>query len=215
MNKSQKAASDLRVMEMQGFSGFSWKAAAVKKAESICSRIDKRKGEGARLTIELGRDLCELKAMCQHGEFIPAVEVRLGMSYRSAKYAMSAFETFGNLNPGSGLENIDGHALRLLAAKNTDDLVVEKALEVAANGGRVTEVLVKGWKNETQKPKAKKIETIEGDYAVINEIEEHYEFFKRLPREVLVTELANLINDTGISIREIERLLSNPIQEVA
>jgi hypothetical protein len=216
MDKEQKASSDRRVMETHGFFGFNWKAAAIKKADAICARIDKRKAEGTRQLLEIGRDLGELRAMCQRGEFIPAVEVRLGMNRSTALKAIQAYERFGNADRCPHLENFDSTAVRLLSAKSTDELVFNRALEVASSGERVTEVLVKDWISQLRKPERKPSKTvvIEGEFSAMDEIDVHYNFFKGLPKDVLALEIANLINDAGLSIEEIARLVCAPVSEV-
>jgi hypothetical protein len=218
MNKTQLAKAVEGQVTDGGFAGLGWPSTKVKKANAIVNRVTKRNASVAQAMIENGRDLIELKGMCEHGEFEAAVKVKIGVSKQYAAMQMAAYrwaDTHKVIdakdNPGCLLENIDVRAIKLLASKN-GSIHTEQAIDVAASGMRVTEGLVKGWMsqllpNSVQEPCALP--------NPIKSLDDAWIALKALPRGRLIDEIINLMFDAGVSIDDLIDRMGDNAREVA
>jgi hypothetical protein len=201
-----------------GFAGLGWPAAKAKKANAIVDRVTKRNASVAQAMIENGRDLIELKGMCEHGEFEAAVKVKIGVSKQYAAIQIAAYRwadqnrlTDAKDNPGCLLENIDVRAIKLLASKK-GSIHTEQAIDLASNGTRVTEGLVKGWISEVMpisRPAAK------DEVVHIESLDDAWRTLKSLPKRQLIDELINLMLDAGLSVDDLMDRMGERAREVA
>lgn len=121
----------------------------------------------------LGAQLLLLKANEEHGNFIAAVE-ELGLSVRSADYAMSAALKFGNSHTCANLEMLGNSKIRALTVLDDDDaqdLVNGENVDGLGNIDDVAQMTVKELKKalrelrsertKTQEEHAKQLEAVE------------------------------------------------------
>jgi hypothetical protein len=208
------------VMEDGGFAGFGWPTGKVKKANALVDRVRKRNGSAAIAMIENGRDLIELKGMCEHGEFEAAVSVKIGVSPRYARMQIAAYEWAEanklmdvNRNGRTVLPNIDTMAIRLLASKKGAENT-PRAIRLAEQGRNVTESLVKSWiaQGTPPRPASKKAENF---ISTLFDIDQAHNGYVALPRDQLIDEIVNLMNDGGISLDDLADRLMTSAREVA
>ena len=96
--------------------------------------------------IEIGRELTAVKADLPHGQFLPWIEAEFEMSEWTARQFMHAAERFGDKS--EIISDFKPTILYALAAPSTPDSVVEKAMEKAETGAKITIADVKDWKAE-------------------------------------------------------------------
>lgn len=121
----------------------------------------------------LGAQLLLLKANEEHGNFIAAVE-ELGLSVRSADYAMSAALKFGNSHTCANFEMLGNSKIRALTVLDDDDaqdLVNGEKIDGLGNLDDVAQMTVKELKKalrelrnertKTQEEQAKQLEAVE------------------------------------------------------
>lgn len=121
----------------------------------------------------LGAQLLLLKANEEHGNFIAAVE-ELGLSVRSADYAMSAALKFGNSHTCANFEMLGNSKIRALTVLDDDDaqdLVNGEKIDGLGNLDDVAQMTVKELKKalrelrnertKTQEEHAKQLEAVE------------------------------------------------------
>lgn len=219
MNRSQM----IRAVEGQvsdgGFAGLGWPASKVKKADALVDRVRKRNAAASIAMIENGRDLVELKSMCAHGEFEAALQVKVGIGRNHASKMIAGYEwaRSNNLVDAKGyicthLANIDVLAVRLLASKKGADSS-PKAVRLASEGARVTESMVKGWIAQSTPPV--RTEESEKQTPASFDFDISHKNYLALPKERLIDELINLMNDGGITLDDLSERLVSMAREVA
>jgi uncharacterized protein YdaU (DUF1376 family) len=138
---TQQPSKDVQAMDMV--------AAKSKKQESAILQIEEEYGDGqpyerlrleneirfyqqttAESLIEMGRRLIRIKANEEHGGFLQVLQ-NLNMAARSAQYAMTAAQKFGNTQSAAFLGNEKIRALTVL----DDD-----SIQALDNGGRAAGV---------------------------------------------------------------------------
>lgn len=117
---------------------------AALNARAAAERIKLRLKRTVEDIIEIGRELTAVKAELPHGQFLPWIAAEFEMSKETAQNFLSVFERFGGKNVI--ITNLKPTILYALAAPSTPDSVVNKALEKAESGVRVTVADVKDWK---------------------------------------------------------------------
>lgn len=121
-------------------------AATAMTARAAAERIKLRLKRTVEDIIEIGRELTEVKDKLPHGQFLPWIAAEFEMDQKTAFNFMSVSERFGNKL--GIIPNFKPTILYALAAPSTPESVVEKAIEKAEAGEKVTVADVKDWKAE-------------------------------------------------------------------
>ena len=123
-------------------------AATAMTTRAAAERIKLRLKRTVEDIIEIGRDLTAVKADLPHGQFLPWIAAEFEMSHVTATQFMNVADRFG----GQILNNLifKPTVLYALAAPSTPDTIIEKAIEKAESGEKVTVADVKDWKAELE-----------------------------------------------------------------
>lgn len=124
---------------------------AALNARAAAERIKLRLKRTVEDIIEIGRELTAVKADLPHGHFLPWIAAEFEMSHVTATQFMNVSERFG----GQILNNLTFKptVLYALAAPSTPETVIDKAIEKAESGEKVTVADVKDWKAEIESEK--------------------------------------------------------------
>ena len=104
--------------------------------ETRRNRIEGALGKGIKLILQIGKDLSEVHerlANNGNGKFTQWVEKCCGISGRTARRYISAFETFGE-DAGTVSGTFDARTMYLLSSDNTPEAAIEQALALAKKG---------------------------------------------------------------------------------
>lgn len=118
-------------------------------ARTAAERIKLRLKRTVEDIIEIGRELTAVKAELPHGQFLPWIDSEFEMTKDTAQNFMSVFDRFGK-NGNFPFLNLKPSILYALAAPSTPDAVVERAIQQAESGEKVTVADVKDWKAELE-----------------------------------------------------------------
>ena len=128
--------------------GFDYAALPVDSAltaRAAAERIKLRLKRTVEDIIEIGRELTAVKEEFPHGKFLPWIAAEFEMTQSIAYNFMQVNDRFG----GDKLMNFISFkpsVLYALAAPSTPDAVIDKAVEKAESGAKVTVLDVKDWK---------------------------------------------------------------------
>lgn len=120
---------------------------AALNARAAAERIKLRLKRTVEDIIEIGRELTTVKSELPHGQFLPWIAAEFEMTKDTAQNFMSVFDRFGK-NGNFPFLNFKPSILYALAAPSTPESVVEKAIEKAEAGAKVTVADVRDWKAE-------------------------------------------------------------------
>jgi len=132
--------------------GFDYAALPVDSAltaRAAAERIKLRLKRTVEDIIEIGRELTAVKADLPHGQFLPWIAAEFEMDQKTAFNFMSVYERFGSGKLGI-IPNFKPTILYALSAPSTPEAVIEKAIEKAESGDKVTVADVKDWKAELE-----------------------------------------------------------------
>lgn len=121
---------------------------AALNARAAAERIKLRLKRTVEDIIEIGRELTAVKEELPHGQFLPWIAAEFEMSKETAQNFLSVYERFGGKNVI--ITNLKPTILYALSAPSTPDSVIEKAIEKAESGEKVTVADVKDWKAELE-----------------------------------------------------------------
>lgn len=133
-------------MMQTGFDYAALPVDAALNARAAAERIKLRLKRTVEDIIEIGRELTAVKDELPHGQFLPWIAAEFEMDQKTAFNFMSVSERFGNKL--GIIPNFKPTILYALAAPSTPDSVIEKAIEKAESGAKVTVADVKDWKAE-------------------------------------------------------------------
>lgn len=125
---------------------------AALNARAAAERIKLRLKRTVEDIIEIGRELTAVKADLPHGHFLPWIAAEFEMSQQTANNFTSVYERFGN-GKLPIISNLNPTILYALSAPSTPESVIDKALEKAESGEKVTVADVKDWKAEIESEK--------------------------------------------------------------
>lgn len=131
--------------------GFDYGALPVElavKSRAAAERIKLRLKRTVEDIIEIGRELTAIKAELPHGQFLPWIAAEFEMSERTARDFMQVHERFGGKS--AIIADFKPTILYALSAPSTPESVIEKAVEQAEAGDKVTVADVKQWKDAAQ-----------------------------------------------------------------
>lgn len=117
-------------------------------ARTAAERIKLRLKRTVEDIIEIGRELMEVKAALPHGKFLPWIAGEFEMTAWTANQFMNVADRFGGKN--EIITYFKPTILYALAAPSTPDTIIEKAIEKADTGEKVTVADVKDWKAELE-----------------------------------------------------------------
>ena len=132
--------------------GFDYGALPVElavKSRAAAERIKLRLKRTVEDIIEIGRELTAIKAELPHGQFLPWIAAEFEMDQKTAFNFMSVYERFGSGKLGI-IPNFKPTILYALSAPSTPESVIDKAIEQAEAGDKVTVADVKQWKEAAQ-----------------------------------------------------------------
>lgn len=116
---------------------------AALNARDAAERIKLRLKRTLEDIIEIGRELTAVKDELPHGHFLPWIAAEFEMSEDTATNFMNVCSRFGQIPKFSEFKP---SVLYLLAAPKTPESIIDKALEKAESGEKVTVADVKDWK---------------------------------------------------------------------
>lgn len=116
------------------------------EARGASERIRMRLRRTAEDIVETGRELAAMKEKLPHGQFLPWIEAEFEMSERTAHNFMAVSKRFKSAT----VADFSPKVLYALAAPSTPEAVVEKAIEKASAGEKVSSDDVKAWKQEAE-----------------------------------------------------------------
>lgn len=119
------------------------------KSRAAAERIKLRLKRTVEDIIEIGRELTAIKAELPHGQFLPWIAAEFEMSRQTADNFTSVYERFGN-GKLPIFSNFKPSILYALSAPSTPESVIDRALEQAEAGDKVTVADVKQWKEAAQ-----------------------------------------------------------------
>lgn len=131
--------------------GFDYGALPVElavKSRAAAERIKLRLKRTVEDIIEIGRELTAIKAELPHGQFLPWIAAEFEMTPWTANQFMNAADRFGDKN--EIITYFKPTILYALSAPSTPESVIEKAVEQAEAGDKVTVADVKQWKEAAQ-----------------------------------------------------------------
>ena len=111
---------------------------------AVTERIKLRLKRTVEDIIEIGRELTAVKTELPHGQFLPWIAAEFEMSERTAYNFMDVSSKFGDKL--ATVANLQPKILYALSAPSTPDSVIDKAIEKAESGEKVTVSDVKDWK---------------------------------------------------------------------
>lgn len=114
-------------------------------ARAAAERIKLRLKRTVEDIIEIGRELTAVKEELPHGQFLPWIAAEFEMTKDTAQNFMSVFDRFGK-NGNFPFLNLKPSILYALSAPSTPDAVIDRAIEKAESGEKVTVADVRGWK---------------------------------------------------------------------
>jgi uncharacterized protein YukE len=117
------------------------------KAQLAANSIKLRLKRTVEDIIEIGRELTAVKAELPHWQSLPWIAAEFEMTKDTAQNFMSVFDRFGK-NGNFPFLNLKPSILYALSAPSTPETVVDKAIEKAEAGEKVTVADVKDWKAE-------------------------------------------------------------------
>lgn len=137
--------------------GFDYAALPVEiatRAQIAASNIKLRLKRTVEDIIEIGRELTAVKAELPHGQFLPWIAAEFEMGERTANDFMNVTKRFGDKS--AIIADLKPTILYALSAPSTPDSVIDKAIEKAASGAKVTIADVRDWKAdyETEKQRS-------------------------------------------------------------
>lgn len=122
------------------------------KAQIAASNIKLRLKRTVEDIIEIGRELTAVKAELPHGQFLPWIAAEFEMSEDTAQNFLRVYERFGQI-PNNSVFSLKPTILYALSAPSTPDSIIDKAIEKAESGAKVTIADVRDWKAELETEK--------------------------------------------------------------
>ena len=119
------------------------------KSRAAAERIKLRLKRTVEDIIEIGRELTAIKAELPHGQFLPWIAAEFEMERQTASNFMSVYEKFGD-GKFPIIGNFKPTILYALSAPSTPESVIDRAIEQAEAGDKVTVADVKQWKEAAQ-----------------------------------------------------------------
>ncbi|WP_169247993.1 DUF3102 domain-containing protein [Candidatus Competibacter phosphatis] len=119
------------------------------KSRAAAERIKLRLKRTVEDIIEIGRELMAIKAELPHGQFLPWIAAEFEMSRQTADNFTSVYERFGN-GKLPIFSSFKPSILYALSAPSTPESVIDRAIEKAETGDKVTVADVKQWKEAAQ-----------------------------------------------------------------
>jgi outer membrane murein-binding lipoprotein Lpp len=118
-------------------------------ARAAAERIKLRLKRTVEDIIEIGRELTAAKEQLPHGQFLPWIAAEFEMSQQTANNFTAVYERFGN-GKLPIISNLRPTILYALSAPSTPAEVIDRAVEKADAGEKVTVADVKDWKKELE-----------------------------------------------------------------
>lgn len=190
-------------MMQTGFDYATLPVDAALNARAAAERIKLRLKRTVEDIIEIGRELTAVKNDLPHGQFLPWISTEFEMSEDTAQNFLRVYERFGQ-KPNNSVFNFKPTILYALAAPSTPDAIIEKALEKAEAGAKVTITDVKDWKAELDAEKQRSEEFRQESNErrkTIRELETQIDLLKAQPAPEPIIQIIEKIPDDYEAIR--------------
>jgi hypothetical protein len=188
---------------------------AALNARAAAERIKLRLKRTVEDIIEIGRELTAVKEDLPHGQFLPWIAAEFEMSDQTARNFMMVSDRFSD--KFKTVLNFTPKILYALSAPSTPESVIDKAIEKAESGEKVTVADVKDWKTEEEQWKKtvafhkKKADSLQQELAIERQRAVEWKDQWKAERDKPAVEKAP---DDYETLKETERELRNTLADV-